>query len=239
MSRQRLKGLKVAVLAADGFEQVEVTSPAKVLRNQGAEIEIISLRRGNIKGMNLLFPGRKIPVDRTVFTADSHNYDALLIPGGLVNPDTLRQSEHVLDFVRDFDRQEKPIAVICHGPWVLISAGLVKGRSLTSWPGIRDDVRNAGGIWEDESVVHDHNWVSSRGPHDLPKFNKAMVSLFADLATPQASDGVRRSERESSSSLGWLTAGLALAAIVYGTRRQQRSSGSEIKHKEESMPVSG
>jgi protease I len=173
-----------------------------------------------------MLPGKKIGVDRTIFTARPDSYDALLLPGGHFNPDFLRQSERVLDFVRRFDRAGKPIAVICHGPWVLISAGLVRGRNLTSWPGIRDDVRNAGGGWTDEALVRDRNWVSSRGPQDLRKFNKGMLELFAEHA-PHADvdDG-------SAVSLGGLVAsGLALAAIGYGLRQWQgaepASAGAE------------
>jgi protease I len=179
MVTQHLLGLRVAILAADGFEQVELTRPRKELLRQGAAVEIISLRSGAIRGMHHLVPGKKVKVDRTVFTADPAQYDALLLPGGLANPDTLRQSDAALDFVRAFDRAGKPIAAICHGPWVLISAGLVRGRRLTSWPAIQDDVRNAGGIWEDKALVHDDNWISSRDPHDLPVFNDAIVEHFS------------------------------------------------------------
>ena len=196
-------------MAADGFEQVEVTGPRDNLLEHGAEVEIISLRPGSIQGMNLLVPGKRIKVDRTIFTADPEDYDGLLIPGGFINPDFLRQSQHVLDFVREFDRSGKPIAAICHGPWVLISAGLVGERRLTSWPGIQDDVRNAGGRWEDKAVVTDGNWISSRGPQDLLQFNKAIVEHF--------SPRLRARERDSALPLRKLLAGgLALAALGYG-----------------------
>jgi protease I len=210
MAHKRLKGMRVAVLAADGFEQVELTQPRDALTRHGAEVEVVSLRRGSIQGMNLLVPGRKVDVDRTVETADAGEYDALLIPGGFVNPDLLRQSDRALSFVRMFERAGKPIGVICHGPWVLISAGLVQGRRLASWPGIQDDVRNAGGAWEDEAVVHDRNWVSSRGPQDLPAFNEALVGHFAAHA-PLAAHATRgRAEWRP-----WLAAaGLAAAAAV-------------------------
>src|SRR3954454_19279031 len=140
---QKLNGMRVAVIVADGFEQVEVTSPVKALEKQGAEIEIISLRRGKIRGMNLIWMGKSIRADRTIFTADPDDYDALLVPGGFVNPDFLRQSKRVLNFVREFNSAGKPIATLCHGPWVLASADLVKGRTLTSWRGIKDDIINA------------------------------------------------------------------------------------------------
>ena len=135
MAQQVLQGMRIGVIAADGFEQVELTRPVKALVKHGADVEIISLRPGNIQGMNLLYLGKKVHVDRTIFTARPDDYHGLHIPGGFINPDFLRQSERVLDFVREFDASGKPISVICHGPWVLISAGLVRGRRLASWPG--------------------------------------------------------------------------------------------------------
>lgn len=211
MARQELEGVRVAILAADGFEQVEVTRPMKALADHGAAVEIVSLKSGSIRGMNLLYPGKKLDVDRTIRSVDVADYDALLLPGGFISPDALRQSEAVLDFVRAFDAAEKPIAAICHGPWVLVSAGLVRGRRLTSWPGIRDDVRNAGGLWEDKAVVVDGNWVSSRSPADLARFNQALVEHFG---------GMHARERSYSLPVGRLVAGgLALAAVGYGVRR--------------------
>jgi protease I len=182
MRRRQLQGLRVAVLAADGFEQIELTSPLKTLKRHGADVEVISLRPGSIRGMNMLVPGKQVDVDRVVRDADPTMYGALLLPGGFINPDFLRQSEEALAFVRAFDAAGKPIAVICHGPWVLVSAGLVSDRRMTSWPGIKDDLTNAGAIWKNRSSVRDQNWVSSRGPHDLRAFNKAMVALFAERA---------------------------------------------------------
>ncbi|MDB6112730.1 MAG: ThiJ/PfpI family protein [Pedosphaera sp.] len=228
MARGKLQGMRVAVIAADGFEQVEVTSPVSALQRQGAVTEIISLRPGNIKGMNLLWPGKKVHVDRAIFTADADDYDALLIPGGFINPDFLRQSERVLNFVREFEQAKKPIAVICHGPWVLASAGLVKGRTLTSWPGIKDDVSNAGGIWKDKAVVRDDNWVSSQGPLYLLQFNPAMVSLFAEHRAARL--GVPAGGRDGEGltpTLGLLAAGAVLAAIIYGRRRS--AEGREVE----------
>jgi protease I len=218
MTRKRLAGVRVAVLAADGFEQVEVTSPNRALRKEGADVRIISLRPGRIRGINFLWPGRKIPVDDTVFTAAPSEYTALLLPGGFINPDLLRQSERAREFVRAFDRLRKPIALICHGAETLISAELIKGRRLTSWPGIADDVRNAGGIWENRDVVRDANWVSSRGPHDLPAFNEAMVSLFDELAERELVPPPRRVRWVASLAR---LAGLALlGAIGWNVRRR-------------------
>jgi protease I len=208
---KHLEGVRVAAIAMDGFEQVELTRPMKKLASQGAQVEVISLRPGSIRGMNFLAPGARVKVDRTIFTADADDYDALLIPGGLQSPDLLRQSRWIRAFVREFDEAEKPIATICHGPWILISAGLVEGRRLTSWPGIKDDVRNAGGFWENKSVVHDGNWISSRGPHDLLQFNRAMVEHFNPETTAR--------ERSTAIPLGSLAlGGLAVAAVGYGVR---------------------
>jgi protease I len=217
MFEKPLVGVRIAVLAADGFEQVEVTRPMKALEKHGAEVEVVSLRPGSIQGMNVLFPGKKIDVDRTVFTADADHYDGLHIPGGYINPDFIRQSDRALDFVNAFESAGKPISVICHGPWVLISAGLVQGRRLTSWPGIKDDVRNAGGEWIDEEVVHDRNWVSSRGPQDLRAFDKAIVQHFAQF-TGRATAGA------GDASWGRLLAGgIAVATAGYVARQALRS----------------
>lgn len=205
-----VKGLRVAVLAADGFEQVELTKPLKALQRAGAVAEVISLRKGQIKGMNHLAPGRKIKVDRVIEEAEPGLYDALLLPGGLINPDLLRQNESVRTFVRAFETAGKPIAVICHGPWVLVSAGLVAGRRLTSWPAIKDDITNAGGIWEDAAVVRDGNWISSRGPQDLPAFEQAMLELFS-AHTPLRPHAELESKRRGG-GLKWLLGLLAAGA---------------------------
>jgi protease I len=148
------------------------------LRHAGADVRIVSLRPGRIRGMNFLFRGKKLPVDHLVSRARPEEYGALLLPGGFVNPDLLRQSKQAREFVRQFDALERPIATLCHGPEVLISAGLVDGRRLTSWPGIADDIRNAGGSWENGAVVRDRNWVASRSPLDLVPFCNAMIDLF-------------------------------------------------------------
>jgi protease I len=215
MAKQHLEDVRVAILAADGFEQVELTQPRDRLLKHGATVEVISLRPGSIRGMNLLYPGKKVKVDRTIFTASATDYDALLIPGGFMNPDFLRQSDRVLDFVREFDRTGKPIASICHGPWVLISAGLVRGRRLTSWPGIKDDVQNAGGRWLNKAVVKDDNLITSRGPQDLLVFNRAIVEHF--------SPHLEAKERRMPVPLGRLAiGGLAIAALGYGIRRLEQ-----------------
>lgn len=215
--KHTVKGLRVAALAADGFEQVELTRPLKALEKAGAVVEVVSLRKGHIQGMNLLVPGRKVKVDRVLKEADPELYDALLLPGGHISPDFLRQSKAALEFVRAFDEAEKPIAVICHGPWVLASAGLVKGRRLTSWPNIQDDIINAGGIWEDAAVVRDHNWVSSRGPQDLPAFEKAMLELYASH-TPLRPHKLE-AERRRGGKGKWLVGSLLAAGAGYAYTR--------------------
>jgi protease I len=183
--RKKLAGKRVAVLAADGFEQVELTVPVKALRSEGAKVDVVSLHGGEIRGMNLHEPGAKVRVDRTVAELDTTEYDALLLPGGFINPDILRQSLAARELVRSFDDQKKPIATLCHGPWVLASAEVVSGRQLTSWPGIRDDLVHAGAVWRDQEVVRDGNLVSSRGPQDLHAFVRAMIDLFAEQAPIQ------------------------------------------------------
>lgn len=212
----------MAVLAADGFEQVEVTFPVAALKRAGADVRILSLRPGRLRGMNLLWPGRKLPVDDTVFNAKPEDYGAVYLPGGFVNPDLLRQSEAARDFIRKAQALGRPIAVMCHGPELLISAGLLKGRKLTSWPGIADDVKNAGGQWENSSLVRDENWVSSRGPHDLPAFIPAMLELFEARA--------ERATYELKARLRWVatvsrmaTWGLAFFALRMLFRRRRRS----------------
>jgi protease I len=184
--RKRLKGKRVAALAADGFEQIELTVPMKALRAEGAEVDVISLRHGKILGMNLHEPGRRVRVDRTLAEIDPAEYDALFVPGGFINPDVLRQSREARVLVRRFDELGKPIATLCHGPWLLASAELVRGRQITSWPGIRDDLIHAGATWRDEEVVRDQNWISSRGPQDLRPFVKAMIELFQAKAPAEA-----------------------------------------------------
>ena len=178
MSKE-LKGRRIAVLATDGFEKVELTIPVAALRSAGAEVDIVSLHRGSIRGVNLHKPANKVHVTKTVSEANPAEYHALLVPGGFINPDMLRQSAGARDFVRAFNSAKKPIATLCHGPWVLASAGLLDGRVLTSWPGVRDDLVNAGATWIDKEVVWDGNLVTSRGPQDMVPFVRALKSHFA------------------------------------------------------------
>ena len=175
----RLNGRRIAVLAADGFEKVELAIPVAALRAAGGKVDIVSLRHGGIRGVNLHEPASRVGVDRTLDEARAGDYDALLVPGGFINPDLLRQSAAAREFVSEFDRAGKPIATLCHGPWVLASAGLTQGRTMTSWPGVRDDVVNAGATWLDQEVVVDRNWLTSRGPQDMVPFVEALIPFFA------------------------------------------------------------
>jgi protease I len=170
---------RIAVLAVDGFELVELVVPANAMRLAGATVDVISIHPGHIRGMNLHEPAMRVGVDLTLDQANPNDYDGLLIPGGFVNPDLLRQSAAARAFVRSYAESGKPIASLCHGPWVLASAGLLRGRRLTSWPGLRDDLVNAGATWLDEPLVHDGNLVTSRGPQDLKPFIRAIIRLFA------------------------------------------------------------
>jgi protease I len=178
--RGKLYGKRVAILAADGFEYIELSVPSKALWLSGATKDIVSLHAGRIRGMNLTEPTRTVRVDRTLDEADAAAYDALLIPGGFIGPDFLRQSAKARAFVRAFSEADKPIASLCHGPWLLASAEVLSGRRLTSWPGIRDDLVHAGAIWRNEPLVVDRNLITSRGPQDLRAFVPAMLDLFRD-----------------------------------------------------------
>jgi protease I len=176
-----LKGCRIAVLATDGVEQVELTEPAKALRRAGARVDIVSPKPGAILGMNHDERADSIPVDIELKNARSEEFDALVLPGGVANPDKLRTILEAVKFVETFVAGDKPIAAICHGPWTLINAGGVSGKHMTSWPSLQQDLINAGAIWSDEPVVKDHQLVTSRKPDDLPKFNEAMIALFATI----------------------------------------------------------
>jgi protease I len=180
MAEQKLKGKKVAIIAADMVEQVELVEPRKALDDAGAETVLISLKPGEIQGFNHFEPADKLKVDRAIEEADAGDYDALMIPGGVGNPDQLRGDENIVSFVRDFFEAGKPVAAICHGPWVLVEAGVVRDRKVTSWPTLQTDIRNAGGNWVDEQVVVDQGLVTSRKPDDIPAFNKKMIEEFCE-----------------------------------------------------------
>ena len=176
----KLQGKRVAFLATDMVEQVELTEPWQAVKDEGAAVELISLEEGEIQGFNHYDKADEFKVDRTVEEARADDYDALVIPGGVGNPDTMRTDENAVQLVRDFFEQGKPVGVICHGPWMLVEAGVVRGRKVTSWPSLQTDIRNAGGNWVDEEVVVDQGLVTSRKPDDLPAFNKKIIEEFAE-----------------------------------------------------------
>ncbi len=175
-----LKGKKVAILVANGFEQVELTEPKKALEQAGAQTQIISPEQGKVKGWNHTDWGDELPVDVALKSAQASEYDALLLPGGVMNPDKLRMNPEAVRFVQSFVDAKKPIAAICHGPWTLIETGMIKGRTMTSYPSLQTDLRNAGAEWVDREVVTDKGLVTSRNPGDIPAFNRKMVEEFAE-----------------------------------------------------------
>ena len=186
MSEKKLAQLRVAILASDGFEQAELEKPRKALEESGAKTLVIAPKSGKIQGFVHDEKGDKVDVDMTLDKADPDQFDAVLLPGGALNADFLRAEKKAQDFIRKIDQAKKPIAVICHAPWLLVSAGLVKGRTLTSYHTIQDDIRNAGGNWKDEEVIRDRNWVSSRQPSDILAFNREMISLFSEARSKAA-----------------------------------------------------
>src|SRR3954447_7296811 len=175
-----LKGKKIAFLAAEGVEQVELTEPWKAVEQAGGSPELISVDDGEVQAFNHLDKADTFKVDKVAKDADASDYDGLVLPGGVANPDFLRTDEDAVRFVRGFFEQAKPVGVICHGPWTLVEADVVKGRTLTSWPSLRTDLRNAGANWVDEEVVVDEGLVSSRKPDDLPAFCAKIVEEFAE-----------------------------------------------------------
>jgi len=179
MTQPTLNGLRVAILATDGFEQSELLEPKRALEALGAETEIVSLTDGDIRGWNHKEWGQKVSVDRQVGDADPSDYDALVLPGGVMNPDSLRMQPQAVTFVRSFFESGKPVAAICHGPWTIIESGSAKGYRMTSWPSLKTDITNAGGNWVDAEVAVDENLVTSRKPDDLPAFNREMIALFS------------------------------------------------------------
>jgi len=176
---QNLRGVRVAILATDGFEQSELLEPRRALDQAGAITKVVSLQRGEIKGWNHKEWGETIAVDATVDSAEAKHFDALLLPGGVMNPDSLRMNAKAVAFVKAFFIAKKPVAAICHGPWMIIEAGAAMGRTLTSWPSLKTDIQNAGGGWVDQETVVDGNLVTSRNPKDIPAFNREIVKLFA------------------------------------------------------------
>lgn len=177
---QELKGKKIAIVATDGFEQAELVEPKQALEQAGAQTHIISLKSGQIQGWNHFDKADYFNVDVAIDQANPQDYDGLLLPGGVANPDQLRTHEPVIRFIRSFFESNKPVAAICHGPWTLIEAGAVKGRTLTSWPSLKTDLQNAGANWVDQEVVVDNGLVTSRKPQDIPAFNRKAIEEFAE-----------------------------------------------------------
>jgi len=178
----RIQGTRVAILITDGFEQVEMVQPRQALDDAGAETTIVSPKEDNVRGWNFTEWGDTFPVDRTLNDARPDDYDALLLPGGMINPDKLRMIPEAVSFAKSFFDDGKPVAAICHGPWMVIETGAARGRRIASWPSLKTDLRNAGAEWVDEQVVRAGNLVTSRKPDDIPAFNKAMIELFGDSA---------------------------------------------------------
>jgi protease I len=198
MQRDKLTGLRVAILATDGFEQSELIEPRKALDEAGAATEIVSPKDGRVRGWNHKEWGREVDVDQPLQGADPKDYDALVLPGGVMNPDVLRTNPAAVAFVRSFFEAGKPVAAICHGPWTVIEAGAAQGQRMTSWPSLKTDITNAGGEWVDEEVVVDRNLITSRKPDDLPAFNRATIEIFArhrPAARAPSTSGVRASPR--------------------------------------------
>ncbi len=188
-----LQGKTIAFLATDGVEQVEYTEPRKAVEQAGGTAQLVSLQPSKVQGFNHLDRGDTFPVDKAVSEASADDYDGLVLPGGVANPDVLRTDADAVQFVRSFFEAGKPVAAICHGPWTLVEADVVKGRTLTSWPSLRTDIENAGGAWVDEEVHTDRGLVTSRKPDDLPAFNAKLVEEFAE--------GVHEEQAEALSSL--------------------------------------
>ena len=179
MTPENLEGLTVAILVDDGFEQVELVEPRKALDQAGAETRIVSPKGERVRGWDFTDWGKELPVDVPLDSAEPEDFDALLLPGGVFNPDSLRMQPKAVAFVKAFFDAGKPVASICHGPWTVIEAGAARGRRIASWPSLQTDLRNAGGEWVDQEVVVDGNLVTSRKPDDIPAFNRAMIDLFA------------------------------------------------------------
>ena len=195
MADKNLQGMRVAILATDGVEDAELKDPRKALDDAGAKTTLIAPKAGKIQSLNHSDKASQYNVDQTLDQVRADQFDAVLLPGGAMNADTLRVHPRAQEFVREMNQAGKPIAFICHAPWLLVSAGLAKGRSLTGYHTIQDDIRNAGGKWQDEEVVRDKNWVSSRQPTDIPAFNRTMIELFAEQNSGQKKAGSESQRR--------------------------------------------
>jgi protease I len=190
MNKQKLQNRRVAILVTNGFEQSEFTEPKKALEENGAEVDVIAPEKGKVKAWSGKNWGEEFDVNKALSEVNAGDYDALVLPGGVMNPDKLRMNQEAVAFVKKFGEDGKPIAAICHGPWTLIEAGIADGRRLTSYPSIKTDLINAGAHWVDEEVVVDNGLVTSRSPKDLPAFNKKMIEEIAEgQHEPQVSEG--------------------------------------------------
>lgn len=195
---QDLNGKRVAILVAQGFEQVEMTEPRKALDQAGAQTVLISPEQGQVKAWNHTEWGQSFDIDMPLRQADADGFDALLIPGGVMSPDHLRMQPQAVEFVREFFEAGKPVASICHGPWLLAEAGVIRGRTVTSYPSIRTDLKNAGAHWVDQEAVTDQGLVTSRNPDDLPAFCQAMIEEFAEGPHPGQRQATMHQERPSA-----------------------------------------
>ena len=200
MATTNLNGKRVAILATDGVEQVELTDPRKALNEAGAKTELVSPKRDKIKGWQHDHWGDELKVDVPLEQARPDNYDALLLPGGVMNPDFLRQDQKAVQFVKSFFQAGKPVAAICHGPWMLVEADVVRGRTVTSWPSLKTDLRNAGADWVDREVVTDLGLVTSRKPDDIPAFNEKIIEEFAEGVHEGQRQAVRAGSQAESTA---------------------------------------
>jgi protease I len=183
--------MKIAIIVTDGFEQIELTSPREALEKAGVKTQVLAPKGGKVQGFKHHDKADEVDVDMELSKADPNDFDGVLLPGGVINGDAIRIDRDAQKFVQAIDRARKPVMVICHGGWILVSAGLVKGRTMTSWPTLQDDIRNAGGTWQDKEVIRDGNWISSRKPDDLPAFNRALVEAVKE---PRRGEGEKREE---------------------------------------------